>query len=305
MILKTDDLNSVNESKEWNNLIINPLKIGSDGAFTELASHQSAITADLRQQKASVTQGTVDGDLSGSWNLTPFEIVTVTSGPFKGQGFFNGIITSKLDTIEYSGNLKGVIVPDPGNDKLQLKGTISGTEMSGLFEGTLTESLPGSGVYDQLLAVWKLNRIQGDITSTRLQVDGNLSMINEHTYSAVPLTVIQTSMGGATFGDYEENISTVLTHLHIANPSIPFNGKGFSTLSYNSAIGQGTGWTYDSENAPDFIDMKGSFTSPLESVGSGTLTTNTPRSLSIGLERIDLGLPALPDLEVSISAHKD
>ena len=107
-------------------------------------------------------------------------------------------------------------------------------------------------------------------------------------------------MSGATFGDYEENIGTVLTHLHISDPSTPFNGKGFSTLSYSSAMGQGQGWTYDTIAASEFIDMKGFFTSPLEGVVSGALTTNTPRTLSVSLERIDLGLPPLPDLKATI-----
>ena len=106
IILKTDDLNNVNESKEWNNDLINPLKIGSDGAFTESASHQSAITADLMQRKTSITLGAVDGDLSGSFNVTPFGIVTITSGSFEGQGFFNGIITTTLDNIVYNGDIR-------------------------------------------------------------------------------------------------------------------------------------------------------------------------------------------------------
>ena len=262
-----------------------------------------SLTEDLKSQNLTLDNGQVTGDLTGTFNLNSIEMITITSGSFKGQGLFNGFITSNLDTIEYSGNLKGVIIPDPKNNMILLKGTISGSEIVRALEGTLTESTIGSGLYDHLTAEWKLNRVQENITSLICKSNGNLSIIDEHTYSSVPLTIIQTSMNGATFGDYEESISTVLTHLHISDPSKLFNGKGFSILSFNSARGQGQGWTYDTVAASEFIDMKGSFTSPLEGVVTGTLTTNTPRTLSIFLERIDLGLPPILILKSLSPVH--
>jgi uncharacterized repeat protein (TIGR01451 family) len=301
LILKVDDQNDVLEKNEQNNVIFRPLQIGSAEKFYENDAYHSSLNEDLKSQNLTSETVLVTGDLSGTITLPSVELVTISSGSFKGQGLFKGIFTANLDSFEYSGNLKGVIAPDAENDKILLKGTISGSEMTGLFEGILTESAPGSGEYDHFTAEWKLNKVRGNIVSTTLYLDGYLSIVDEHTYSLVPLTVIQTSMEGATFGDYDETISAVLTHLHISDPSNPFNGRGFSTLSYSSAMGIGQGWTYDTVVGSDFIDMKGSFTSPLEGVVSGTLTINTPRTLSIFLERIDLGLPTLPDLVVSIS----
>jgi uncharacterized repeat protein (TIGR01451 family) len=301
LILNLDDKKEVLEQNELNNIIFRPLQIGSGEKFYETAAYHSSLNADMKSQNLTSENGLVTGDLSGTINLPSVDLVTISSGSFEGQGFFKGIFTANLDNFDYSGNFNGILIPDPEHGKRVLKGTISGTGMTGLFEGTLTESTPGSGVYDHLSSVWKLNRVQGTITSSTLKIDSDLSIVNEHTYSSVPLTVIQTSMSGTTFGDYEYTISTVLTHLHISDPSNPFNEKGFSTLSYSSATGQGHGWTYDTVVGSDFIDMEGSFTSPLEGVVFGTLPINQPRTLSVFLERIDLGLPTLPDLKVSIS----
>jgi hypothetical protein len=179
---------------------------------------------------------------------------------------------------------------------LSLQGTLSGSEMSGLLQGTLTESTPGNGVYDHFTAEWRLNRIQGGGVSSTLYCDGTLLTVDEQLHASVPLTVIQTSMEGTTFGDYEESLSTVLTHVHVSDPAKSFNGSGFSTFSYSSAEGPGQGWTYDTLT-PDFIDLKGRSTRPLEGVVSGTLL---PQTLSLAIERMDRELPPTSDLSVAM-----
>jgi len=96
-------------------------------------------------------------------------------------------------------------------------------------------------------------------------------------------------------------LSVVMTQLRVDDQESPFNGEGFSTISYTSNRGSGEGCTHDRVASPGMVNMNGSFTGPLEGAVLGTLHEAVlPRTLRVTIDRVDLGLPPAPDLELSV-----
>ena len=301
IIVKTDGSDLVVESKEWNNALMRHMAIGIDGGFSEIASNQSTLVEDLLSQKANLSSGIVKGDLNGTFSFTDFEIVSVNSGSFAGKGFSKGEWLATLEGTSYRGRWEGVSYFIPAEKRIYLKGSIAGGEASGIVEGYLTESIPDSGIYDRYHATWRLGRLADRITSVTLNLEGNLSFQGSSGYPSTRIYVLQTSVEGTTFGDYKENLSTVLTHLRVSDETNPYHGQGFSIISYTSNSGQGEGWAYNRLVASGKTELRGMFTRPLQGIVYGTLDeTSLPRKLSFTIERIDLGLPPAPDLRVKI-----
>ena len=286
-----DDKDDLDASYDFAESLISPP--GVEKSFTE-----SSLIEDLSVKKATLDNVTVSGDFNSTLNFTNFEIVSITTGPFAGKGFSKGQCETMLGGISYKGDWGGALFLRPQERKIYLKGAISG-EISATVEGYLTESMSGSGVYDQYQATWKIGRLGGTITSAIINLNGTVSYQSSSEFPATELYILQTNIEGTISGHYSGPLSTVITHIRVVNGT-PYDGEGFSIISYVSESGSGNGWTYDKLVSPGRVELKGLFTSPLFGIVSATLDeSKTPRTLFLRIERIDLGLPPMADLEVT------
>jgi len=193
-----------------------------------------------------------------------------------------------------------MIIKKSGERKVYLKGMVWG-KFSGISEGYLTESVSGSGVYDQYQAMWRLTQVGSQTISATINLNGTVTYQTSTEHSSTQLYVLQTSIDGNSFGHYTGPLSTVLTHLRVADESNPYYGEGFSLISYISDSGSGEGWAYNNLVSANISELKGMFTSPLLGIVSATLDeTGSPRNFIVNIDRIDLGLPPMADLEVRV-----
>jgi len=227
-------------------------------------------------------------------------MIWIKSGSFTGKGFTKGSVQATLEGFPYQGQWQGLFFEKEFERKIYLKGTISG-DISGIVEGYLTESTPASGTYDQYTATWTINRLGTSQVSATLTVSGSVSYQGETAYPSTQLYALQTSIQGETFGHYSGPLDFVLTHVRVADETNPYNGQGFSIISYSSDSRTGEGWTYDKEIRQDIIEMNGLFTKPLLGRVTATLDeTRTPRTLTVMMEQLDVGLPPAPDLNIKV-----
>jgi len=268
-------------------------------ALSETTFMESTLIETLLRRKATLNNAVVTGDLNGTLDFTNFEMVSIQTGSFAGKGFSTGEWHANLEGISYAGNWEGFAFLDVSEKKIYLKGAISGG-ISGIAEGYLTESTPGSGVYNQYQATWKLGRLGSETVSGTINLAGDIAYQESYEYPSTELYVLQSSIEGTTFGYYAGPLSTVLTHLSVADGNNPYDGQGFSIISYTSESGSGEGFTYDKLVSPGRVELKGLFTSPLLGILSATLDeSKIPRTLFMVIERIDLGLPPAADLKVT------
>jgi uncharacterized repeat protein (TIGR01451 family) len=279
--------------------LMNPFVPPVMGVSDEKSFIESSFVETLRVQKGTLDNVIVSGDLNGTLGFTNFEIVNITTGSFAGKGFSKGEWEATLEGTSYKGDWRGALFLKPSESKIYLKGAVSG-EISGILDGYLTETVPGSGIYDQYQATWKIGRVYTTTTSVTVNLNGTLAYQSDSEFPSTELYMLQTSVEGAIFGDYNCSLSAVLTNVQVTSGT-PYDGEGFSIISYTSDVGAGEGWTYDCLASPGIMEMKGLFTSPLLGKVSATLDeTTSPRSLLTCLERVDLGLPLMADLKVKI-----
>ncbi len=269
-------------------------------AFTllEKSFTVSILNETFTTQGASLSNVTVSGDLNGSLNFADFEIVKIVSGSFAGKGFSKGKWQATLEGLSYQGDWKGVSYFIPSENKIYLKGEIAG-EIAGICEGFFTESTPGSGIYDNYQATWKINRLGTETISATLNLEGVLFYQPSHAFTS-ELYFYQANLEGNAIGSYTGPLSVVLTHLRLTSEN-EYKGQGLSIVSYNSILGQGEGWAYNYLEAPKMAGFQGLFNSPFLGKLSAHLDeTKSPRILSGTIERLDLGQLPEPDLKVRV-----
>ncbi|MHC4395065.1 MAG: right-handed parallel beta-helix repeat-containing protein [Planctomycetota bacterium] len=265
---------------------------------SETFSVEYTLVETLFCQEAVLNNVAVSGDLNGILDFTNFEIIKITTGSFAGKGFSKGQWQANLEGINYSGNWQGMFFLKEDERRIYMKGTISG-EISGIVEGYLAESVPESGIYDQYQATWRIGRLGTFVTSATINLNGSLSYLSTTEFPATELYVLQTDHEGILYGHYSGPLNTVINHVRIADGNNPYNGEGFSIISYVSDSGSGQGWTYDKLVSPGRIELNGFFSNPLFGIASGILyESEVPRTLFLKIERVDLGLPPMVDLEV-------
>jgi len=268
--------------------------------MNEVSSTEATFVETFHTERWFLEDGSVIGDLNGTFDFNSFDIVTIKTGLWGGKGFSKAQCQATLEGVVYSGEWNGIVLPDTDVNKIILKGSITG-EILATVEGTLTESIPGSDIYDRYQAVWKIGRIGNVTTSVTVNAAGKLTNLNSNEYPSTGLYVLQTAMDGNLAGDYSGPLSTVINHVRIADGNNPYDGNGFSIISYVSQTGSGQGYTCDQLLGSGVVTMKGLFTDPLYGALSASLNeTTTPRALYLSLQRIDLGLPPAPDLKVKI-----
>ena len=272
---------------------------GIPGVLNEVSSTEATLVETVYAEQSVLSNGQVVGDLNGVFALNDFELVTIGTGLWAGKGFSQALCEANLEGATYRGEWKGIAFFDPNTTEIILKGSIIG-EILATVEGTLTESIPGSKVYDQYQATWKIGRLDNIVTSATVSAIGILVNRDIIEYPSTELYILQTAMDGNLAGDLSGPLSTVVNHVRIADRRNPYNGSGFSVVSYVCQSGSGEGYTCDELTPSGVLTMRGMFNDPLFGVLSATLDeTTTPRMLHLSLQRVDLGLPPMADLEVT------
>ena len=138
------------------------------------------------------------------------------------------------------------------------------------------ESQKGNGVFNLFDATWKLNRIGGTNQSVVLESTGVINYQTPVSYPSTNLDMLQTTLNGNVFGDYNEPLTITLTRLLIVDSANPYFGKGFTKISYVPQSGQGEGWAYIAEQGDHIEDIIGVFSKPLAGIATGTIITSNP-----------------------------
>ena len=270
-------------------------------SFTELSEKsfsESNLVETILAKIGSADNLTVSGYVNGTLNFINFELVTVETGTFAGKGFSKAEWQADLEGLSYNGNWVGMVFLKESERRIYIKGAISG-DLTGIIEGYLSETTSGSGLYDQYQATWTLNRVGSQTVSGTISLNGSLTYQTTNEYPLTQLHVLQTSIEGTSSGHYTGPLSAVLTHLRISDNNSPYYGQGLSIISYVSDSGSGEGWTYDKVIQQNVIELKGLFTDPLLGIVTGTLDeTQSPRTLSLTIERLDLGSVPMADVQV-------
>jgi uncharacterized repeat protein (TIGR01451 family) len=249
-------------------------------------------------KSANVNSATVQGNISGSMDITDLRFVTVTTGAFRDEGFVLGNWNATLEGVNYKGTLEGEVFFSGPDNTTYLKGTTSG-QIIGIVEGELTESVPESGIFDILYATWQMDQVNSQSTTGTLLINGSITSQGSTDYPGTGIYAIQTMIEGTASGHYTGPLSTVLTHVRIADPESAYDGYGFSVISYTSREGSGKGWTFDRQKGKGITEMHGLLSSPIYGLMGGTLDeTKSPLKLFLSIERMDLGIPVMADLEV-------
>ena len=262
------------------------------------AHTQQYLSETLVVATGAMTGGTVDGNLNGTLEFTSLQFVEISSGSFAGQGFFKGTWTALLDSTQYNGQINGSFFHEA--DGIRLKAATTG-DLHGAFDGTLTETTPGSGIFNSLNSVWRIAAVSGVPTSAELALSGKLDIQVGPSYTSTALWFTQSSFKGKAVGHYAGLLDLVLTTIRVADAASPFLGEGFASASFESAAGSGAAWFYANSQTGAGTSLAGFFESPLLSPASGTLDeTDTPATLALTLSRLGAGEPPEPDLQVEV-----
>ncbi|MFH0762527.1 MAG: PxKF domain-containing protein [Candidatus Omnitrophota bacterium] len=264
----------------------------------EKSSTTSTLSETLSTQLISLNNVTVSGDLSGALNFTNLEIIKIETGSFTGKGFSKGEFEANLEGITYGGSFSGITYFIPQDNKIYLKGELSG-DINGICNGCLSETIPQSGNYDKYQAIWKLNRLGTETVSVTSNLEGTLSYQTPHSFNS-QLYLYQANMEGGAFGYYAGPLSAVVTHLRLTDEN-EYKGQGFSIVSYTSSLGQGEAYSYNRLFSDGKVDFYGLFEAPILGKLSALLDEAvSPKTLSGIIERMDLSLEPMADLEVVI-----
>lgn len=128
---------------------------------------------------------------------------------------------------------------------------------------------------------------------TVMELSGTIAYGQPVEYASTQIRATQTSVKGSTTGDYALPLNAVVTHVQVTDKSSPYEGEGFSIVSFTSDSGSGEGWAYAKAVSDKVVQLDGLFTAPLLGIVSGKLdwSTSTP-TLSLTTQRVDLGSSA-------------
>jgi hypothetical protein len=183
-------------------------------------------------------------------------------------------------------------------ERLVLKGVLKG-QIRGILDGALTESAPGSGVFNRLAANCRVVQVDAAAGAGDLFISAAGSVRESTQHPGTTLTLLQTSLAGAISGYYSDPIDVTFTFLGVESPGHPLQGEGFFLANYASALGSGSGWAYAA--AYDHVArLGGILDEPLRGLMEGALVLAAPRALVLTLENLDAGLAFKPEIVVNV-----
>ena len=270
----------------------------TDLIMNEITSSTNKLFETISSQNATLNI-TVTGDLNVSFTYTDFQIVLIESGLFTGKGFWKGNWSANVESIPRHGSWQGMIYLKPDERKKYFKGNIL-CDLKGIIEGYISEKTIGSEIYDHYYAECTINHIGTETVYAELELNGTIKYLNIDEYSS-DVYVLQSNIEGKASGYYNGPLNIVLTHIRIDNESKPYYGEGFSFITYISEFGSGEGWTYDKIISPNKLKLCGLFNDPLLGIVTAILDeSGKSRTLSISIERLNIGLPPMADLKVKV-----
>lgn len=242
----------------------------------------------------------ITGDFNGTIDFTGLQLVIINSGFFVNNGFFRSSWTSTFGGNQsYQGIWQGMLFNKSGIRKYYLKGTLFG-DFQGITEGDLAESTYGSGIYDVFNSTGTLNYVDSERTYSQIILNGTVSY-QKSTNSSTEIYILQSLFSGNATGYYNKSLSIVLTHVRMNDVTHPGYRKGFSVISYISAWGSGSGWTYDKSISSTTMNLTGFFTGPLGGIIFCKLVEiGASKTLSIKIIRLDLGSKPAPIVQVDV-----
>ncbi|MEW6441951.1 MAG: PKD domain-containing protein [bacterium] len=273
----------------------------SAGQLRETFSSSSNAEETLASRAVSIADAALTGALTGTISFTDLEMVSIRTGPFAGKGFSTGTWEASIDGSPFSGTWRGMFFPNEADETVELKGTVSG-DISAVVEGSLSESTAGSGLFDRFRASWRLHEVAGQKVSGTVELTGTAGHAAQVEYPSTGLRLLQTSLEAEGVAYYTNRLGVTFTQVLIDDESSPYQGQGFSILSYVADPGPGLGWTWDEATSPGRVEMKGLLTGSLLGIAAITMDETGPqRKLVVRLERLDLGAGTapMPDLEVA------
>ena len=280
---------------------MNAVQLSTGGSLAQVQSKLSSgqglsetISAQALDFSGAVSTGTTPGTLS----FAQVQLVTIQSGSFAGDGFFTGNWTLALSSGSLSGTWKGTAFLSQSPRQIVLNGAVEGG-IRGVLEGTLTESVPGSGTFNTLSAACSALQIGGQLGAATLYLSGNGVAQQQVQYSGVALSLLQTSLTGPLSGDYAGNLETTFTLIRVNDPANPLYGQGFYLPSYSATAGTGIGWAYVSGPSAQSVVLSGVLEQPLRGLLEGALTLSIPQSAVFTVGRLDVGLPSQPILSLT------
>lgn len=267
--------------------------------LTATTTSETILSEDIMASTGTMDAANVAGDFTGTVSFDPFELIGIRSGTFEGKGFAKGDWNATLESAPYKGSWHGMFYHVPEEDRVVLKGSISG-QIKGTVLGYLTESVPDSDVFDTYEATWNLIQVSDQLVSASVDVNGLIVYEDSNGYASTELALLQGSFSGASSGYKTGSHNAVLSHVGITDTNNPYFGEGFSLISYSSTEGSGTAWAYGRASSDENLQLSGTYDEPLVGCFSGVLDMGeSGASLSFSVQRTDFGLPPMADLEVT------
>jgi uncharacterized repeat protein (TIGR01451 family) len=261
---------------------------------------QDALSETIRSMTANLSGVQVSGDFNSVMNFSSFEVVTIESGSFAGQGFAKANWQVNLDGVDYAGSWRAVVTrtQNQSASAVYMKGVISG-DISGVTEDSFIESAEDANVIGAYNSTWTLSRLKNNIATSSITLSGVLSSQQTTDYPSTSLYLVQGSFDATSYGHYTGPLGVILTHIRINTQSNPYDGEGFTTISYTSDAGQGLASCYTTLESPAMTALRGNCGNPLPGILTGTLDESAnPKRLTVSIERVDMGLP--PDAILSV-----
>jgi|GEM_PF-1687601 len=277
-----------------------PVPGSSVAQSTATLSNTTSLSATLRTQDIALTGVISTGTLAGTVAYTGFTLTTVHTGGFDGKGFARSAWTATLGGVNYSGQMKAMVFYTSAIGKMYLKGATTG-DITGTFDGYLSETSPGSGVYNSCSVTWIYNRLKTSSSIGALYLSGGASINSTQDYPNVPMKLVQENVAGNATGYISGSLNATLTHLRVDDPTNPYNGEGYLSLSYIDNQGSGSGWTYAKKPASGPLQLNGFLSAPTDGIATGTLNdTVAPNTLTLNIEHINPNEVKPSEIEVHI-----
>ncbi|WP_010248686.1 S-layer homology domain-containing protein [Acetivibrio cellulolyticus] len=205
--------------------------------------------------KCTTYDGQVSGDMTGTYNFSELEFITIMSGELRYNGIAKGKWNAVLNGTHYSGIVKDTFYSDSERKNVNVKCILLGEEAEGLMECSLSREAIFSlqnGTFSGNCLITKLNKKN---TQVSLNVTGKFDIEKIDQLRDTSISVNQSAFSGKTKEGL--NIYPVVTNILIADENSPYNNEGFSNISYSSSKGSGTAWAYSSISDDGLISVDG------------------------------------------------
>lgn len=237
---------------------------------------------------------------AGSFTSADLRLVLIKTGPFANKGFFRGHWTLGIPGgSPLTGEWEGMAFLAAGDSqRLVLKGVLKG-QLQGVLEGSLTESSPGSGVFDRLGANCRLVSAANTMGTSDIYISGAGVVRETVQYPGTTLNYLQATQAGEVGGYYSTSLDVAFSLVRVDSPGNPYQGEGFFAARYDSPLGSGSGWAYAVVSGAS-ARLAGVFNEALRGLMEGTLGVDSPRALFLTLQNLDAGLPLQADIHVRL-----